>query len=163
MICYLLMLVLMIAFCSCLAPNSGLRESAVRALESSVNMVGRFGPPDEQDDDMPERKTAWTPPRAEARRRTSPGPSKRDGSNTAWKTALYRKRPTPLMQKRVVVRYGFKCAICKQLLDFTWETDHTVPLTQAKSFDDAERLHSIENLQPAHRACHQMKTPREAR
>ena len=80
-----------------------------------------------------------------------------------WKTALYRKRPTPLMQKRVAVRYGFKCAICKQPLDETWETDHIVPLTEAKSFEDAERLNSIENLQPVHCTCHQIKTSREAR
>ena len=78
-------------------------------------------------------------------------------------TALYRKRPNPLMQKRVAVRYGFKCALCGRLLDDTWETDHIVPLTEAKSFEDAERLNAIENLQPVHRACHQIKTSREAR
>ena len=125
-------------------------------------MVGRFSPPDDQEDDMPE-KAAWTLPRGEARQRTRPGTSKHDGPNATWKTALFRKRPTPLMQKRVAVRYGFKCAICKQPLDETWETDHIVPLTEAKSFEDAERLNSIENLQPVHRACHQIKTSREAR
>ena len=97
MICYLLMLVVIIILCSCLAEHGGLRVSAVRALESSVNMMGRLGPPDEQEDDMPERKAAWEPP-AEARRRTSPGPSKQ-GTDAKWRTAMFRKRPTPLMQK----------------------------------------------------------------
>ena len=161
MIWYLLILMLVVLLCSCLNPRNELRESAIRALDSSV-MAGRFGPPDDQPDDIPERKPAWTPPRAEARQRTSPGTSKH-GRDTKWKTALYRKRPTPLMQKKVAVRYGFKCAICKQPLDETWETDHIVPLSSARSFEDAEHLNSLENLQPLHRKCHQMKTSREAR
>ena len=53
--------------------------------------------------------------------------------------------------------------LCGKVLDNTWETDHIVPLTEAKSFEDAERLNAIENLQPVHRSCHQMKTSREAR
>ena len=160
MICYLLMLVVIIILCSCLAPHSGLRVSAVRALESSVNMMGRLGPSDDQEEDMPELTAAWEPP-AKARR-ASACPSKH-GPDTKWKTALYRKRPTPLMQKRVAVRYGFRCALCGKLLDDTWETDHVIPLNTARSDEEAERLNSIENLQPVHRACHQIKTSREAR
>ena len=100
MICYLLMIVVIIILCSCLAPqHRELHLSAVRALESSVNMMGRLGTPDEQEDDMPERKPAWTPQRAQARRNKSPGPSKHD-PDTQWKTALYRKRPTPLVRKK---------------------------------------------------------------
>ena len=64
---------------------------------------------------------------------------------------------------KVAVAYGFKCAICKQPLDDTWETDHIVPLSAARSFEDAERLNPLENLQPLHCACHQMKTSLEAR
>ena len=158
-LCYLLMLVVIITLCSCLAPHSGLQVSAVRALESSVNMVGRFSSPDDQEDDMPERKAAWDPP-VKARRRNSPS---KQGTDAKWRTAMFRKRPTPLMQKKVAVAYGFKCAICKQPLDETWETDHIVPLSSAKSFEDAERLNSLENLQPVHRSCHQIKTSREAR
>ena len=161
MICDFLVLVAIVMLCSCLAPHSDLRESAVRALDSSVLMVGRFGPPPGEVDDAPRNKKAWTPPRAEARR-ASRGLSKR-GTDAKWRTALYRKRPTPLMQKRVAVRFGFKCAICNQPLDLTWETDHIIPLNAAKSFEDAEILNSIDNLQPVHRACHQIKTSREAR
>ena len=150
-----------VLLCSCLNPRNELRDSAVRALESSVSMVGRFSPSDDQGDDMPERTAAREPP-AKAGRRTSAIPSKQD-TDTKWRTAMFRKRPTPLMQKRVAVRYGFKCALCGRLLDDTWETDHIVPLTEAKTFEDAERLNSIENLQPVHRACHQIKTSREAR
>ena len=160
-----LLVLAIILLCSCLSPRNELRDSAVssavRALESSVNMVGRFSASDDQEDDMPERTAAWGPP-AKAKRRTSANPSKHS-PDMKWKTALYRKRPTPLTQKRVAVRYGFKCALCGKLLDDTWETDHIVPLTEAKSFEDAERLNSIENLQPVHRACHQIKTSREAR
>ena len=155
------MLVGIIVLCSCLAPRSGLRESAVGALESSVNMLGRSSPSDDQEDDMTERAVAWEPP-AKARRRASASPS-RHSPDTKWKTALYRKRPTPLMQKRVAVRYGFKCALCGKLLDDTWETDHVIPLNTARNDEEAERLNSIENLQPVHRVCHQIKTSREAR
>ena len=66
------------------------------------------------------------------------------------------------MQKRVAVRYNFRCAICKQPLDDTWGTDHILPLSSATSLADADRLNSIENLQPVHRACHQLKSSREA-
>ena len=156
----LLALMAIMLLCSCLSPRNELRESAIRALESSVNTVGRFSPSDDQEDGMPERTAAWEPP-AKAGRRTSPSPSKH-GPDTK-KTALYRKRPTPLMQKRVAVRYGFKCALCGKLLDDTWETDHVIPLNTARSDEEAERLNSIENLQPVHRACHQIKTSREAR
>ena len=161
MLCYLLMTVVLIILCSCLAPHqSELRVSAVRAPEQSVNMVGRLGPADDKEDDMRERKTVREP--AKGWRRTSPGKSKQ-GTDVKWKTPLYRKRPTPLMQKRIAVRHGFRCALCGKALDDTWETDHIVPLTEAKSFEDAERLYAIENLQPVHRSCHQMKTSREAR
>ena len=66
------------------------------------------------------------------------------------------------MQKRVAVRYNFRCALCNLPLDETWETDHHIPLSQAKNAAEAERLNSIENLQPVHRACHQLKSYREA-
>ena len=66
------------------------------------------------------------------------------------------------MQKRVAVRYNFRCALCNLPLDETWETDHIVPLSQAKTTAEAERLNSIDNLQPVHRSCHQLKSSREA-
>ena len=81
------------------------------------------------------------------------------------KTSNIRKKVTPLMQKRVAARYGFKCAICG--LPFTdsslWEIDHIVPLSAARTAADVARLNDISNLQPVHRSpCHQMKTSREA-
>ena len=162
MLWWLLVLMAIVLLCSCLNARSELRESAIRALDASVLMAGRFELPVE-DDFVPNQKEARTPPpRAEVRRNNSASPSKH-GPGATWKTALYRKRPTPLMQKRVAVRYAFKCGICKLPLDETWETDHIVPLTKAKSFEDAERLNAIDNLQPVHRACHQIKTSREAR
>ena len=161
MICFLLLLLAVVVLCSCLAPHSELQESAVRALESGALMVGRFGPQDDEADHAPGLEEVRTPSRAQARRSRIPSPSKR-GAVAECKTALYRKRPTPLMQKRVAVRYGFKCAICGLKLDETWETDHVIPLNKARSDEEAERLNSIDNLQPVHRACHQLKTSQEA-
>ena len=159
---WLLVLMAIMLLCSFLNPHSELRDSALTALESSVSAVGRFSPSDDQEDDMPERTAAWEPPAKAKRRNKSPGPSKHD-RDTKWTTALCRKRPTPLMQKRVAVRYGFKCALCGKLLDDTWETDHIIPLHTARTFEEARRLNSEDNLQPVHRACHQIKTSREAR
>ena len=162
MIWFLLLLLAVVLICSCLAPHSVLHQSAVRALESGALTVGSFGPQYDEADDAPRHEEVRTlPPRAQARRTASPSPSKR-GANAEIKTALYRKRPTPLIQKRVAVRFGFKCAICSQPLDETWETDHIIPLNTARSSEEAERLNLIENLQPVHRACHQLKTSQEA-
>ena len=95
MTCYLLILMLGVLLCLCLAPQSELRESAYRALESSALMVGRFGgdEADDEADDAPRHEEIRTSPRAQARRSKSPGPSKH-GPDTKWKTVLYRKRPT---------------------------------------------------------------------
>ena len=162
MLWWLLVLMAIVLLCSCLNPPNELRESAIRALDASVLVAGRFELPVD-DDVVPKQKEARAPPpRAEVRRNNSASP-RQHGPGTKSKTALYRKRPTPLMQKRVAVRCGFKCGICKLPLDETWETDHIVPLTKAKSFEDAERLNAIDNLQAVHRACHQIKTSREAR
>ena len=58
---------------------------------------------------------------------------------------------------------NFKCGICGETLDATWETDHIIPLSAARSAADFEKLNSLANLQPVHRIpCHQLKSSREA-
>ena len=154
-----LALLIAIAFgCSFLAPSSGLHASALRAFEASVSELSRgdFSSSDEGDG-IAEAVSAPAPPlRSE---RAAPRPT------LPLRTSSIRKRATPLMQKRVAARYGFKCAICG--LPFTdsslWEVDHIQPVSSARTAADVARLNDISNLQPVHRSpCHQMKTSREA-
>ena len=160
-----LVMLLAIAFCcSFLAPDSGLHNSALQALDSSVCLLSRAGV--EQED------APGIAGRAEGSFRGSLSASEQlRGLRTAprptlpLRTSGIRGRVTPLMQKRVAARYGFKCAICG--LPFTdsslWEIDHIVPLSAARTAADVARLNDISNLQPVHRSpCHQMKTSREA-
>ena len=160
-----LVMLLAIAFCcSFLAPDSGLHKSALQAFDSSVGVLSRAGVEQEDAPGIAGRAEGSfrgsLSASAQLRSlRTAPRPT------LPLRTSGIRKRVTPLMQKRVAARYGFKCAICG--LPFTdsslWEIDHIVPLSAARTAADVARLNDISNLQPVHRSpCHQMKTSREA-
>ena len=159
-----LVFLLAIAFCcSFVAPDSGLHKSALQAFDSSVGVLSRAGVEQEDAPGIAGRAEGSfrgsLSASAQLRSlRTAPRPM------LPLRTSGIRRRVTPLMQKRVAARYGFKCAICG--LPFTdsslWEIDHIVPLSTARTAADVARLNDISNLQPVHRSCHQMKTSREA-
>jgi len=169
---WLAILVAVAIGCSFLAPGSGLHQSALRAFDSSVFMLSRGGAEQSTPSHSSERtecaagghegdehsvvgaSVASAPPLRSVR--AAPRPM------LPVKTSQIRKRVTPLMQKRVAVKYNFRCALCNLPLDDTWETDHRIPLSQARSAAEADRLNSPDNLQPVHRACHQLKSSREA-
>ena len=161
-----LVMLLAIAFCcSFVAPDSGLHKSALQAFDSSVGVLSRAGVEQEDAPGIAGRaegsfrgSVSASAPQLRSLR-AAPRPT------LPLRTSSIRKRVTPLMQKRVAARYGFKCAICG--LPFTdsslWEIDHIVPLSSARTAADVARLNNISNLQPVHRSpCHQMKTSREA-
>ena len=150
-----LVMLLAIAFCySFVAPDSGLHKSALQALDFSVGMLSHASVERSAESVDYEPDAEGTPQLRSVlpALRTSP----------SLRTSNIRKRVTPHMLKRVAVRYNFRCALCHLPLDETWETDHRIPLSQARNAAEAERLNSIDNLQPVHRACHQMKSSREA-
>ena len=160
-----LVILLAIAFCcSFVAPDSGLHKSALQAFDSSVGVLSRAGVEQEDAPGIAGRaegsfrgSVSASAPQLRSLR-AAPRPT------LPLRTSSIRKRVTPLMQKRVAARYGFKCAICG--LPFTdsslWEIDHIVPLSTARTAADVARLNDISNLQPVHRSpCHQMKTSRE--
>ena len=173
-----LVILLAIAFCcSFVAPDSGLHKSALQAFDSSVGVLSRAGVEQSATSRRERTKRGEDEPgiagRAEGSFRGSvsaSAPQLRSlraapRPTLPLRTSSIRKRVTPLMQKRVAARYGFKCAICG--LPFTdsslWEIDHIVPLSAARTAADVARLNDISNLQPVHRSpCHQMKTSREA-
>ena len=140
--------------CSFAAPGSGLNTSALQTFDSSVGMLSRASVEQSAESVDYEPDAEGTPQHRSVRAapRTSP----------PLRTSNIRKRVTPHMLKRVAVRYNFRCALCHLPLDETWETDHRIPLSQARNAAEAERLNSIDNLQPVHRACHQLKSSREA-
>ena len=177
----LLAVLVVLLLCSRLAPNSALARSAADAFDSNIRQFvsrGAVGADEgfnaDWDEDMEDRRrfgetTATVPYHTWTRRATAqrnawvPNQTLRDSVPPPdWKTSVVRKRPTPLMQKKVAVRYGFRCALCNKPLDETWETDHIIPLNQARSLEDAQILNGIDNLQPVHRACHQVKSSNEA-
>ena len=124
-----LVILLAIAFCcSFVAPDSVLRKSALQAFDSSVGVLSRAGVEQEDAPGIAGRAEGSfrgsVSASAQLRSlRTAPRPT------LPLRTSGIRKRVTPLMQKRVAARYGFKCAICG--LPFTdsslWEIDHIVP------------------------------------
>ena len=46
------------------------------------------------------------------------------------KQAVKRPHISPLIKKRVAARQRWRCAICRELLDETYEIDHIIPLFQ---------------------------------
>ena len=151
---FLAVMLIAIIMCSWLNPGSGLERSAWRAFDSSMTLLSQGG----GGDDNGRKEEDTRPPARQAQKTACP-----TRGMQPWKTSVVRRRVTPLMARRVAVKFGFKCGICGQTLDESWETDHITPLSQARSARDVERLNSIENLQPVHRIpCHQTKSSREA-
>ena len=64
------------------------------------------------------------------------------------------KRPyiSPLVKKRVAAKQKWRCAICKQLLDETFELDHIKPLFKGGHPTQES------NLQALCKRCHMFKT-----
>ena len=161
MLWWLVVLIAIALCCSFVAPASGLHKSALQAFESSVGMLSRAGVEQSATSRRERAESVDYDSDAEG---TTHLHSVRAVPRTSppLRTSNIRKRVTPHMLKRVAVRYNFRCALCRLPLDETWETDHRIPLSQARNAAEAERLNSIGNLQPVHRACHQMKSSREA-
>jgi 5-methylcytosine-specific restriction endonuclease McrA len=62
-----------------------------------------------------------------------------------------RNKLTPLMKKKIASNQKWKCRICHQLLDYTYEIDHIVPVFKGGS-------NNQDNLQALCRNCHGKKT-----
>ena len=161
MLWWLVFLLAIALCCSFVAPDSGLHMSALQAFDSSVGVLSRAGAEQSATFRRKRVESMDYEPGAEG---TTHLHSVRAAPRTPppLRTSNIRKRVTPHLLKRVAVRYNFRCALCHLPLDETWETDHRIPLSQARNAAEAERLNSIDNLQPVHRACHQMKSSREA-
>jgi purine-cytosine permease-like protein len=58
---------------------------------------------------------------------------------------------TPLIKKKIASNQKWKCKICHQLLDYTYEIDHIQPIFKGGT-------NNINNLQALCRNCHGKKT-----
>ena len=90
------------------------KRAAYRILESSQHLFE----PEHGDDE------ANTP------RTLRPGKRHATSPQTPNPTAKRRPYVSPLVKKRVAARQKWRCAMCKEILDETYEIDHKIPLFQ---------------------------------
>jgi hypothetical protein len=74
---------------------------------------------------------------------------KNDGGNKKCK--IHKRNVTSLTKKMVASNQEWKCGTCGQILDFTYEIDHHIPLFKGGSND-------VSNLIALCRNCHGKKT-----
>ena len=63
------------------------------------------------------------------------------------KTAQLRQYLSPFTKKQIAARQQWRCALCRQLLDETYEIDHIKPVYAGGD-------NSMANLRALHRSCH---------
>ena len=58
---------------------------------------------------------------------------------------LAKRRPyiSPLVKKRVAARQGWRCALCREILDETFEIDHRTPLFRGGHPTDEANLQAL--------------------
>ena len=76
-------------------------------------------------------------------------PQQRTGTSLARRQYI-----SPLVKKRVAARQRWRCAVCKELLDETFEIDHIVPLFRGGTNDEI-------NLQALCKRDHTLKSALE--
>ena len=80
------------------------------------------------------------------------GASKGQIQGRSDRTQVKRPYISPLVKKRVASKQKWRCAVCKQLLDETFEIDHRVPL-----FRGGHPTHE-NNMQDLCKRCHVFKS-----
>ncbi len=58
-----------------------------------------------------------------------------------------RRKLTPLRKKKIAAEVGWRCALCHELLSWSFEIDHCIPLSAGGTDEDA-------NLRPLCQNCH---------
>ena len=74
---------------------------------------------------------------------------KNDGGNKKCK--IHKRNVTSLTKKMIASNQEWKCGTCRQMLDYTYEIDHHIPLFKGGSND-------VSNLIALCRNCHGKKT-----
>jgi 5-methylcytosine-specific restriction protein A len=80
------------------------------------------------------------------RNQSTPPPRNQTARNQARRPYI-----SPLVKKRIAAKQGWRCAVCKRLLDETYEIDHIKTLCRGGSND-------LSNLQALCKRCHAWKS-----
>ena len=141
---FFVMLLIVFVVCSLAKPgrNSSLRDAAMRAFDTGINILSSDVRTD--DDDY-----------------IAPPPPRSSNKNIVQRPhghvkPTQRKRVSNHVSREVAARQNFRCAACNEMLTSDWEIDHIVPLHRGGS-------HDMSNTQCLHRRCHQMKNSIEQR
>ena len=78
-----------------------------------------------------------------------PSPRLYNNKITTAAAATTKGRPylSPFVKKQVAAKQKWRCAVCRELLDETYEIDHIRPLHYAKNATEKRELNAIDNLQ----------------
>lgn len=152
---FMCLLFCVLCICSRWAPAGGpLHHSAVDALDSAVRLW--------------EHGTDYVAPRTQPQNAsTKPDVSSLSerGRNVAKAktitTAAKRKRVSPFISRRIAATQGFRCAMCRELLQEDWEIDHIRSLEEFPPEESG--ANDLSNLQALHKRCHMLKTSMEQR
>ena len=69
---------------------------------------------------------------------------------------------SPFVKKQVAARQKWRCAVCKNILDESYEIDHIRPLHLARNDEETKKLNEPDNLQALCRRDHMAKTAMQA-
>jgi 5-methylcytosine-specific restriction endonuclease McrA len=97
-------------------------------------------------------------------REATPPPRLYNKTTTAASATIAKGRPylSPFVKKQVAAKQKWRCAVCRELLDETYEIDHIRPLHYAKNETEKRELNAIDNLQALCRRDHLAKSAMEA-
>ena len=129
------------------APNGELRTFKLNALKAFEDSISDMARPENLPGIERETRNATIPTWHGTKAAPLPKPKINAGKRT---------RISLFVSKKVAAKQQFKCAICGEILDETWEIDHIVPLHLAGSDD-------LDNLQAVHKRCHMYKNSLEQR
>ena len=85
-------------------------------------------------------------------------------TTAAASATIAKGRPylSPFVKKQVAAKQKWRCAVCRELLDETYEIDHIRPLHYATNATEKRELNATDNLQALCRRDHLAKSAMEA-
>ena len=122
------LLAICVVFIMAIAASRWDKHAAYRLLESSHHLFE----PEPTDAEPSAQQGAVRPRQNEMAARHRPNP-------------LAKRRPyiSPLVKKRVAARQGWRCALCREILDETFEIDHRTPLFRGGHPTDEANLQAL--------------------
>ena len=151
-LCLLFLICSIIVWLVPAAESLELRRSALKVLESNINV---FAYPSR---DEPQTGNDATSPGAPP---TAKSAVALRAAGKTKRAALLRKRVTPYQSRIIAAKQGFLCAICGKPFSETdlWDIDHKTPLHLCRG--TREQCNALSNLRAIHRTCHVQVTSQQ--